>query len=418
MWNVSDWNDPQKQPDDSSGERRPWESPDQAERSSRPQSESESREWSSWGDPSERGRHAEAGQGAAAGDRTSPTGPGQQHRWTPDGSGADGKGGFRLTPMTFADLLDTTFKLLKANWRQLAIVAAVYVVPATILQFIALIGADGQLSVGSSNTSSVVYEAWGNSRVSDEIGRILLAGLFSVLLSIGLLPYVQGAITRLVASSYLNHPITAEQALRSTRPHWKTLVLANLLVLLCTMGGLVLLIIGAIVVSILCVVVNPVVVLEGGNARRAVSRSWGLVSKRFWAYLGTLIVIAVIELIIGIGVGLVIGQLGSAILGDRLGHGLANVVNSTIGLCIGGIVVTLFYFDARVRSEGYDLQMMFERVNAGSTGGPAQGSHAAQGGPVGQQWGPAQRTDEGPATGGAADQGRTPPDDTQPPLTH
>lgn len=379
---VTDWNDPPERQGSGPGSDRPWQAP------STP--------------------GAGGGEREPAGTWGQPASPQDDHGWQdvprPPTAATGGDKGFRIQPMTIGDLLDATFKMLKLHWKPLLQIAGVYALPAVVLQLLLVSGSSDSVDVNGGNASGVLtglVNGLGNDRAADSVGLVVTAGVLSLAFSVLLIPLLQGAITRLVASAYLGEDIDARQALQLAKSRWTTLMAAAVLTFFCVLGGLVLLIIGAFVIAVLLTFVTPVIMVEGGKARRALSRSWSLFNKRFWGYVGALVAMGIVELIIKLVLSALAAIIGTPLLGSHAAGGVVNVLAAAVNLIVSGILATLMYFDARVRNEGFDIQLAMGRQQAASP-----------------SWGPAQRIDDVPrAEPQRQEPYRNDPPDPQPPLT-
>ena len=101
---------------------------------------------------------------------------------------------------------------------------------------------------------------------------------------------------------------------------------------------------------------------------RAISRSWELTKDNWWRVFGTLAVVFILLFVISIALG---GVLGAVLLSsDSISEVAFAVLTTLIGLLIAAItypliasVVTVMYYDLRVRNEGFDLQTLSYRLN-------------------------------------------------------
>lgn len=117
------------------------------------------------------------------------------------------------------------------------------------------------------------------------------------------------------------------------------------------------------------------VVLEGTGPIGAFKRSWGLTRDSFWRVFGiTLLVgllITLVSVVVSVGLS---GAMAMASFASREGtmaysgiQSLSVLLNSAVSILIFpfyGIFFTLFYYDLRVRKEGYDLEMMLGKSSA------------------------------------------------------
>jgi hypothetical protein len=121
--------------------------------------------------------------------------------------------------------------------------------------------------------------------------------------------------------------------------------------------------------------VPQAVVLEGSEAARSIGRSVELIKGNFWRTLVILILVSIAMFLISFLFGLVGGAI-VAILSDEVGTTSAFTEGVTrfqrFPLVIGVVnlllepfrmaVITLLYYDIRVRKEGYDLEVMAKEL--------------------------------------------------------
>jgi hypothetical protein len=112
-----------------------------------------------------------------------------------------------LRPLTVADILDSTFYLMRRYWKQLGIAALVYAVPAGAIQALqraATSSGDSRFIDDSSSLS--IFTNITNTSADLDGSRLAVAAICTILLvviSIFLQPFVEGAVTRQVAAAYL-----------------------------------------------------------------------------------------------------------------------------------------------------------------------------------------------------------------------
>src|SRR5204863_8205075 len=115
-----------------------------------------------------------------------------------------------LHPMTLSDILDGAFKLFKANARTIVLVTAAFVVPLQVVAAFAqrnLLGGRGFLDV-ARNASEVSVD---QRNTAQSVAALVASGLLLLLA-----PFVAGAISRVVAASYLGREEPVGSALRAT----------------------------------------------------------------------------------------------------------------------------------------------------------------------------------------------------------
>jgi hypothetical protein len=267
--------------------------------------------------------------------------------------------------MMFSDLLDGSFRLLKANLGTIVLVAAVFLIPVNLVAAFLqrdLLGGYGVLEL--ARDPSLLDEAAGPGASNAPLVGSLVAALVGLLVT----PFIGGATSRIVAASYLGGQLAAGQAMRATGRRFLVLLAVFFMALLLKAAGLVLCLVGALVPMTLFLVTTPVVMLEEAGPIQAMARSVVLVRPRFWPVMA-----------IGIGSGLLASVLGNILgtpfslaalaVGYHWGWILAavgTVLPALVTTPFVSILATLVYFDLRIRNEGFDLQMIAAELARGA----------------------------------------------------
>jgi hypothetical protein len=137
-----------------------------------------------------------------------------------------------------------------------------------------------------------------------------------------------------------------------------------------------------IVLSWLWMVAPAALVLEKIGPLQALARSARLVQGGFWRWAGVMLAQFALTLPLSGVAAALADPTARAWLEPRTGLGPTAFDVLDVGLssilmglatALGAVVLTVFYIDCRVRTEGFDLVMRFERlrrrVSAGSTRG-------------------------------------------------
>jgi hypothetical protein len=280
-------------------------------------------------------------------------------------AGSARTGPLPLHPMMFSDLLDGSFLLLKANLGTIVLVAAVFLIPVNLVAAFLqrdLLGGYGFLQF--MQDPSLLEEAAGPGSSNGPLIGSLAAGLASILVT----PFIGGATSMIVATSYLGGELTAGPAMRATGRRFLVLLAVFFLTLLLKLAGLVLCLVGALVPMTLFLVTTPAVMVEEVGPIQAMARSVTLVRPRFWPVMA-----------IGIGSGVLASFLGNILAGPfsvaalavgyRWGWILAAIgaiLPALITTPFVSILATLVYFDLRIRNEGFDLQMIAAELARGA----------------------------------------------------
>lgn len=257
----------------------------------------------------------------------------------------------RLRPMDLGDLLDQALALYRSNFTLFAGIAAVLGVPQAILNVIVTAVTPSNFGMTTSEgTTNVDAGALGTA-----------AGLLSVNGIIGFIfsTLITGALVQAIAHRYLDRPITIGSAYTSVGlGTYVMLGVVSILSVLAIVFGLILLVIPGVLFAVWWSFLAQVIVLERLGFG-SFGRSRQLVSGYWWRTFGIRVVLYLLVAIltsVATGVGAAIfaalGEPGR-LLGTALGQ-VANII--VLPFKIG--VLTLLYFDLRIRKEGFDLEQM------------------------------------------------------------
>ncbi len=258
--------------------------------------------------------------------------------------------------MTLSDILDGAFKLFKAEARTIVVVTAAFLVPVHIVaaflqrDYLGGVGLASLFSDASSAESAIGSDGSGQG----------WASLLSFAASIFILPFVAGAVSRIVSAAYLGERLTAGQALRAVASRWWAFIVAWILVHILEIVAGVFCVLPGLLVMALMVAVAPAIAIEGLGPIKGMRRSFRLVRPRLFPVLG----IALLSGLVASTVGSVLGGVPSVlsiIVGLRWGWPLlavGSILSGLVSTPLISIVATLVYYDGRIRQEGLDLQIM------------------------------------------------------------
>jgi MFS family permease len=259
--------------------------------------------------------------------------------------------------MSFSDVLDGAFRLLRANLATILLVTAVFFVPLELLS--AFLSRDlfgGQSLLRALQDPSLTEQDLNSGFSGFELGGTVGTSLLGLLIT----PFVGGAITQVVAASYLGQQLSWSDAIKITGRRLWALLGAAIFVHLLEGVGLVLCVLPALVVMTFLICTTPAVVIEWLGPIRSMRRSFALVRPRFWPVLG----IAVVSGLLTTFLTWVLSApftLAAEVVGLRWGFlllAVGSIVPALLASPFVSIVATLVYFDARIRHEGFDLQMI------------------------------------------------------------
>jgi hypothetical protein len=243
-------------------------------------------------------------------------------------------------PMGIGEILSTALQLYRRHWRTLLAIAAVVVVPITLLHY--LLG-DLVRTQGETTRNGIVETAtW----------SVGIAGLLAALAVILMYLVLTGAITRAVAAEVVGEDPSVEQSYRFGFHRLGSVLLVSVLVGLATIGGLILFIIPGIYIGLRLAVSIEALVVEGRRGTQAMGRSWELVGGHWWHAFGTLVVAGLLTGILNAVITAPFGATGWFV------QAVAAAVATVVTLPYGVLVGVLLYLDLRARKESLTLETL------------------------------------------------------------
>jgi uncharacterized membrane protein len=245
-----------------------------------------------------------------------------------------------LRPLTVGEILDTSFSLYRRHFAALATVALICTgVPLVLRLFLETAGG-----------------------IFNNLALALVYGISLVVLNL----VATGATVFIVSESYLGRPISAREALDRATPYIGRILVCSLLLALVVGLGFLLFMIPGIMLAVGLALAIPAVVLEPrSSASAALSRSWELTRGARWRIFGlgvTLLVLLYIPVVAITSLLALVVSPGQGVVGS------ASVLMVAV-LAVSGIVqmfiyplfycvLTVTYYDLRVRKEGFDLELL------------------------------------------------------------
>jgi len=257
--------------------------------------------------------------------------------------------------MSTGDVLDGIFKLLRANFRTIAIIVGVLVLPFQVVVAFSernLLG--GQSIIHAINDPSAVTSAQRGNLTTTVIAVVAAA------VNVLLLPFVGGAIAKVVAASYVGQQLGPGEALRAMARRAPALFVAWWLWHPIEVLAYVCCILPGLAWMTMFIMVAPAIVTEQLGPWQGLRRSWRLARRRFWGTMGVALLAGLIAWIMGQvlnGVPSVIG-LAIGLHWGWLFLALGGALTALVVTPIAAITATLLYFDARIRTEGFDLEVI------------------------------------------------------------
>jgi hypothetical protein len=246
-----------------------------------------------------------------------------------------------LPPRGIGELLSAALQLYRRHWRTLMAIAAVVVVPLTLLQY----------GIGHW-VRSHGQQLHDQAEVSTSFWAAASASLLAALVGLLLYQVLTGAITRTIATEVAGQDLGVEQSYRFGFARLGPILVVSILVGLATLLGLIVFIIPGIYIGVRLAVSIQALVVEGKRGTEAMRRSWDLVGGHWWHAAFTLLVAALIT-------GVVNAVITAPFSADAwFIQGVAAAVATIVTLPFGALVGVLLYVDLRARKERLDLDTL------------------------------------------------------------
>jgi Membrane domain of glycerophosphoryl diester phosphodiesterase len=254
-----------------------------------------------------------------------------------------------LRQMGIGEIIDGAVKLYRRDFLALIGIVAFVLVPVTFAQFWVTQMMLGPVGTVPSDEAAIQFLA---------VTLIFFAVQFLIIQ-----PFLVAAVARAASDAYLGEPVGIGRTYRYALSRLPAILWITVLTSLLTIIGFILLIIPGIIAFVRLALAPPVLVVEDVRGTQAVRRSWRLTSGNFWRLLGLLVLSTLIAtvgvLIITIPtelLALLVGPAGWPI--SALGSTLATVLITPFSM----LIIVLFYFDMRIRKEGFDIEMMAQEL--------------------------------------------------------
>ena len=217
-----------------------------------------------------------------------------------------------------------------------------------------------------------------NPALISDCGVLVVGGLGGLIL----LPFTLGAVYRAVTDVALGRPVTIVGVLRETLAKYLPLLglvgifygIAVLWVVALVLGFILLVIPGLVVLALGAYLfvrwglVVAAMMAEDIGPIRGMRRSWSLVGGMWWRTVGVIVVLAILQSIVNLALGVLVQIVVSVGLSGDLRLALSAIASTLLGAIVSPIFtigLVLLYFDLRVRKEGLDLDQLARQTAPG-----------------------------------------------------
>ncbi len=329
-----------------------------------------------------------------------------------------------LRPLGVGEILDAGIKVVTHNWKPLILSLLVVTAPIEILAVLTL------ASIGDSDTPTFNFSTTQSQQTTPDADYFIGIGIVGLLSGIGIL-LAYTALFKGVSDAWLGARPSIGRSLsfglrRAPLVFVLWLVWIFPMIVFAIPCG-----IGSLWLGTVWSLAIPALLFERLGPIKALGRSFRLISGRFWATLLLIIIVLALIEVISIAIQYPLLLLVDAV-GDSndIANAVATVVASLVSTSITYpymvAVLTILYFDQRVRKEGFDLQLLAQGLGVERDPDapvlipppPMWGPHSAGGqpqGPPSPHWQPGGWTPPAASNGGPMHWGPATPTDDRPP---
>jgi hypothetical protein len=262
----------------------------------------------------------------------------------------------QLRPLSVGEILDAGFRLLRYRFWTLVLSVLVPIVPLTIVA-----------TILQASTDENAYDLNSSATTSDS-GASLVGALLGGVLQGAAIALAIAACIKVISAAYLGERAGVGDSLRYGMSRILALIGAYLLTVLILIPGFIALIIPAIFLAVKLSVTFPAVIVERAGPPTAIRRSFNLTRGNWWRVFAVVVVVFLIAAVINFALT---GVLIPALLADDVSEVTVAVLDTILSIITFAItyplwasVLTVLYYDLRVRNEGFDLQLLAQGVGA------------------------------------------------------
>ena len=273
-----------------------------------------------------------------------------------------------LRPLRVGEILDVGIKVYTRNAKTLFKLVALVIIPVQIIGVLIIISTiPDALATGTQNP----FQVDPNAPVPEFDGGEFLVYIAGTMV-VALLGFISttiatGACFKAVSDAYLGQEPEWRPSLRFAFGHLRSLLWVVFISSIATGFGLLLCLVPGIWLAIIWAVAIPALLTEGVRGTKALGRSFNLVQPRFWPVCAVVVISYLIRTVLSSAIGggvvaLTFTDIGENVFLTQVLSGAAGALAAIIATPFQAAVIAVLYFDLRVRREGFDLQLLAQRM--------------------------------------------------------
>ena len=264
---------------------------------------------------------------------------------------------FELKPLSFGEVIDGAFKILRSNLKLFVLTALVFELPA--------MWASARMQAFQVQMQTARLHMVGAARPALPSGFFLTSLLVMVAYFV-----LWGTITAATIQLISGEETSFAKAFRRFRPVLGRALGTTLIVTVVTMLYSLLLVVPGVVYALRRSLFLPAMLVEGITGPQSLDRSKTLV-KGGGGRMGRIFVTNLLIVVLGWAFNWGLGMLIPASLRGTMVGAFVTMLPQIIITPVFAIAIVLLYYDARVRDEGYDLELRAKDAGGAVTTGTA-----------------------------------------------
>jgi hypothetical protein len=269
-----------------------------------------------------------------------------------------------LRPLGVGEILDAGIKLYLRHWKPLMICVVAIVLPVRILSVLAVAAIDPHdlgthfsgMTTTSASSTQIDWTAFGAAMVV--AGSSVLSSLLAT-----------AACLKAVSDAWLGAAPDAGRSLRFAVGRLPALIALLAIAAIALTLAFMALIVPSVWLAVSWCLAVPALLFERVGPFRALGRSLRLVRGRWWATLATVVVAYLMASIVGgvlqlIPTGIANGVARDGTVAAAVAYVVGGTLTSMVTMPFTAAVLTLLYFDQRVRKEAFDRRVLAEGLGA------------------------------------------------------
>ena len=264
-----------------------------------------------------------------------------------------------LRPLGVGEILDVAIKIYRSRFKVLLQASAVMLAPVFVLAAVIRISIPSQDTLLETSQPGATPEFDADQFWAFLAGTILI-GLLIIVAS----QVATGACFKAVSGAYLDEEAGWRESLRFARSKLGSLLWLSFLLIVLIVPAFLACILPAVYLWGAWAVATPVLLFDGEKGWSALKRSRELVKGRWWPTVGVLVLMSILtSLVSAVFLGLFAGvvSVSDNEVAAAVADAIAQTASTALTTPLSAAVVTVLYFDLRVRKEGFDLELLARR---------------------------------------------------------